>query len=109
MKLERIELWALKEILDLPKTTPTPAIWYVTGHLMTSILIDKRQMLYLKTILDRPTEDWTRIMIDCLNRENIGWVKNIRKTLENYEIDKDFDEIKDLSSREWKRLVTKVT
>ena len=108
-KLERIELWALKEILDLPKTTPTPAIWYVTGHLMTSILIDKRQMLYLKTLLDRPTEDWTRIMLDCLNRENIGWVKNMRKTLENYEIDKDFDEIKDLSYRDWKKLVTEVT
>ena len=41
-KLEKIELWALKQILDVPKTTPTPAIWYVTGTLMTSILIDKR-------------------------------------------------------------------
>ena len=48
-------------------------------------------------------------MLDCLNRENIGWVKSIRKTLENYEIDKDFDEIKDLSYRDWKKLVTEVT
>ena len=108
-KLEKIELWALKEILDLPKTTPTPAIWYVTGHLLTSILIDKRQMLYLKTLLDRPNEDWTKKMFDCLNREDIGWVKHIRKTLEKYEINKTFNEIKELSYGKWKKLVTEVT
>ena len=49
-KLERIELWALKKILDVPKTTPTAAIWHVTGMMITSILINKREMLYLKNI-----------------------------------------------------------
>ena len=50
-KLQKIELWALKKILNVPITTPTPAIWFITGFLMTPILIDKCQLNYLKTDL----------------------------------------------------------
>ena len=60
-KLEKIELWALKKILDVSKTTPTPAIWYIIG-----------QLLYLKTILDRPDQDWTKLMLNCLQKDDIG-------------------------------------
>ena len=80
-KLERIELWALKKILNVPKTTPTAAIWFVTGLLMTSTLIDKRQMLYLKTILNIPENDWTKQMLKALIQDNIGWAKQIKNTL----------------------------
>ena len=52
MKLQRIQLWALKKLLNVPVTTPTPAIWFVTGLLMTPILIDRRQLIYLKTLLN---------------------------------------------------------
>ena len=106
-KIERIELWALKQILDVPITTPTAAIWYITGFLMTTILIDKRQMLYLKTILDRPNEDWTKKMFDSLCRDDIGWVKQIKQTLLNYGFKKTFDEIKSIPFRKWKNQVTK--
>ena len=51
-RIERIELRALKRIFDVPITTPTAAIWFSSGHLMTSISIDKRQMLYLKITLN---------------------------------------------------------
>ena len=74
-KIERIELWALKRIFDVPITTPTAAIWFLSGHLMTSILIDKRQMLYLKILLNRPEHDWTRQMFECLEKDDIGWAK----------------------------------
>ena len=109
VKIERIELWALKQILDVPITTPTAAIWYITGFLMTSILIDKRQLLYLKTILDRPNEDWTKKMLNNLCRDNIGWVKQIKQTLQKYGFEQSFDEIKNLTFREWKNQVTEVT
>ena len=102
-------MWALKELLDIPKTTPTPAVWYVTGHLMTSVLIDKRQMLYLKTLLDRPNEDWTKKMFNGLNRDNIGWVRQIKKILEKHGINQTFDEIKSISYGKWKKIVTEVT
>ena len=61
-KIQKIELWALKKILSVPVTTPTPAIWFATGFLLTPVLIDKRQLLYLKTLLDRPHgTSWEKI------------------------------------------------
>ena len=108
-KLERIELWALKNILHVPKTTPTPAIWYITGSLTTSILIDKRQLLYLKTILDRPDGDSTRKMLNSLDDDDIGWPNQIRKTLEHYELVFSWDQIKTMKFTAWKKLVTIAT
>ena len=108
-KLERIELWALKRILDVPKTTPTAAIWHVTGMLMTSILIDKRQLLYLKKILNKPDENWIKQMFCCLAKDNIGWAKQILKTLAEYEITESIDEIKEVSNAAWRAKVTTVT
>ena len=108
-KLERIELWALKKILDVPKTTPTPAIWYITGSLTTSILIDKRQLLYLKTILDRPEQDPTRQMLNCMEGDDIGWANQIDKKLEEYNISYSWNEIRNMKFSQWKRLVTMST
>ena len=108
-KLEKIELWALKKILDVPKTTPTPAIWYITGLLTTSILIDKRQLLYIKTILDRPDQDPNKKMLICLNNDDIGWPKQINEKLEEYGLDYSWNQIKDKKPASWKRLVTLAT
>ena len=108
-KLEKIELCALKKILDVPKTTPTPAIWYVTGTLTTSILIDKRQLLYLKTILDRPEQDGTKQMLNSLENDDIGWPNQINKKLEEYDLRYSWNQIKDMTYANWKRLVTATT
>ena len=59
-KLERIELWALKKMFCLPPTTPTCAVLVATGCLFTSQRIDQKQLIYLKTILSRPEDDWTK-------------------------------------------------
>ena len=108
-KLEKIELWALKKLLDVPKTTPTPAIWYVTGSLMTSILIDKRQLLYLKTILDLPEQDNNKKMLFCLQTDDIGWSNQINQKLEEYQLTYSWDEIKGMTFANWKRIVTIAT
>ena len=108
-KIERIELWALKRILNLPKTTPTPAIWHITGFLITSILIDRRQFLYLKILLSRPQDDWTKKMFDCLKRDDIGWVKQMRNLLEEYDIDETYDQIKDMTKTAWRKRVVEAT
>ena len=108
-KIERIELWALKKILDVPKTTPTPAIWYITGSLTTSILIDKRQLLYLKTILDRPDQEPTLQMLNSLLEDDIGWPNQINKKLEEYDLKYTWNQIKAMKLTTWKRLVTIAT
>ena len=108
-KLERIELKALKKILDVPKTTPTPAIWHVTGMLQTSVLIDKRQLLYLKNILNRESGDWIKKMFNSLQKDNIGWTKQILSTLKEYKLDKPLEQIKEMPNPTWKRIVTEAT
>ena len=108
-KLEKIELWALKKILDVPKTTPTPAIWYLTGTLTTSILIDKRQLLYLKTLLDKPEQDWYKKMLYCLEKDDIGWPNQINRRLEEYELDYTWEQIRNMKYASWKRIVTLAT
>ena len=98
-KIERIELWALKKILGVPITTPSAAVWHTTGLLLTSTLIDKRQMIYLKILLDRPETDWTALMLKSLENDNIGWGKQIKKTLEAYGLDETWSEIKHIKQR----------
>ena len=49
-KIERMELWALKKILGVPVTTPTPAIIFTTGTLFSSLRIDQKQLIYLKVL-----------------------------------------------------------
>ena len=108
-KIERIELWALKKILGVPKTTPSVAIWHTTGLLTTTTLIDKRQMIYLKTILDKPETDWTTLMLKSLENDNIGWAKQVQKTLEMYGLKENWADIRSMPLSHWKRKVTAVT
>ena len=108
-KLQKIELWALKKILNVPITTPTPAIWFVTGFLLTPILIDRRQLLYLKTLLNRPTDDWTRQMLFALQKNNIGWALQIDRKLEEYKLETSWEKISDKSAPTWKNEVVKAT
>ena len=96
-KLEKIELRALKKLLDVPVTTPSLAIWYISGLLTTPILIDKKQLLYLKTLLDKPNDDWTREMLLVLKKDGLGWAAQMERVLERYGLERDWER-----SRKWK-------
>ena len=104
-RIQKIELWALKKLLNVPVTTPTPAIWFTTGNLLTPILIDKRQLLYLKTLLDRPNHDWTRQMLFVLKKTDIGWASQINRKLEEYNLEISWEKISEDSFSCWKNRV----
>ena len=108
-KLQKIELWALKKILGIPITTPTPAIWFITGYLLTPILIDRRQLNYLKTLLDRPDNDWTRQMLHVLKKTNSGWASQINNKLMEYNLETSWDNIARESKSSWKNAVSTAT
>ena len=78
-KIGKTGLWALKKILGIPSTTPTPAIWFTTGYLLTPNLIDRRQLSYLKTLLDHPDHDWTKQMLYVLDGTLDGHHKSTKK------------------------------
>ena len=104
-KLERIELWALKHLLGLPPTTPTLAVIVITGTLFTSQRIDKKQLIYLKTILGKPDDDWIKLSLLQQKNENIHWAKQIQELLQYYDITETWEEIKSTSFAGWKRIV----
>ena len=98
--IQKIELWALKKILHVPITTPTPAIWFLTGFLMTPIKIDKKQLLYLKTLLNRPEHEWTKQMLLVLKRNGIGRAAQRDKILERYCLESDWKK-NQRNDRQW--------
>ena len=104
-KLERIEIWALKKLIGLPVTTPTVAIILLTGCLFTTQRIHQRQLLYLKTLLDRPRDNWTLLSLLHQKSENMWWAKHIDSLLEQYKLDYSWDAIKNMSFADWKRSV----
>ena len=108
-RLQKIELWALKKILNVPITTPTPAIWFATGFLLTPILIDRRQLIYLKTLLDRPNKDWTKQMLYTLDKTNIGWASHIKKKLIEYQLETSWENISKEAKNSWKNIVETAT
>ena len=104
-KLERIELWALKKMIGLPPTTPTLAVIITTGCLFTTQRIDQRQLIYLKILLHRPDDNWTKRSLYIQNSEKIWWAKQINELLDSYDLDYTWDEIKKTPFATWKRLV----
>ena len=60
LKLDRMELWAYKKLIGLPRTTPTAGIMVTLGCLFTSIKVDRHQMMYFRKIIERRRDDWVK-------------------------------------------------
>ena len=106
-KIDRIELGALKKLLNVPPTTPTLAIMLVSGTLFASQRIDQRQMIYLKTILNKTDDSCLKIALLNQETEDSFWAKQMKELLSEYDIEKTWDEIKRISFASWKGEVRK--
>ena len=102
---EKIEIWALKRILGLPRTTPTAAVRFITGTLFTEIRIDEKQMLYLHKVLNRTEDHWTHHILMTLDDYCIGWSRQIRQKLSEYGLETNWDVLKRKTDNEWKSTV----
>ena len=107
--LEKIEVWSLKRILNLPPKTPTAAVRFETGTMLMEIRIDKMQLLYLHKVLQRADDHWTHHILDTLDQMKIGWAEEIRKKILVYGLDISWAEIAQKSRGEWKIMVTEAT
>ena len=103
--VDRIELWALKKIFGLPPTTPTPAVRYVTGTLFTEIRIKKKQLIFLQHLLQKDSNYWARDSLLTQKDDNVGWAKNITKTLEQWGLELQLDAIASKPVTTWRREV----
>ena len=104
-ELDKMEIWAWKSMLGLPKTTPTAAVMFATGSLYASIRVQIKQLIYLHKLLQKPENHWTRTTLNSLRRHNIGWAKQINGNLEEWELESNWELIRTKSANEWKRRV----
>ena len=105
-EIDKIEIWAWKSMLGLPKTTPTPAVIFCTGALYASIRVEMKQLLYLHKVLQKEPDHWTKQSLYAINDHNIGWAKQIRETLETWGLEIEWDTIKEKTSNTWKNEVS---
>ena len=65
------------------------------------------QFLYIHTIFNRGIEHWTNKMLTHLDTQNLGWAKSMKAKLQEYQLESDWNAIKQKTKGEWKRDVTK--
>ena len=104
-ELDKMEIWAWKSMLGLPKTTPTAAIMFVTGALYASIRVQIKQLIYLHKVLQRKDEHWTVTTLRSLRHHNVGWAKQIEENLVDWSLETSWETIASKSRNEWKRQV----
>ena len=77
-EIDKLEIWAWKKMIGLPKTTPNPAVIFATGAMYPSVRIEMRMLIYFHKILNRAQGHWARVILRTLCDLNIGWLKQIR-------------------------------
>ena len=100
--MNRAEIYAIKKVLGLPKTTPTAGIVFSTGILFTSVRIEMKQLIFLQKVLKKDENHWTRVTLMALKELNHGWAKQIDEVLHNWALEEDWGVIQAKTLRQWK-------
>ena len=74
-EIDKMEVYALKKMIGLPPTTPTPGLMFATGTMFPSIRIEMKQIIYFHRILTKEADHWTKQLLYILDDYNIGWAK----------------------------------
>ena len=106
-KVDRVELWAWKCMIGLPKTTPTPAVMFCCGAMYPSIRVKIKQLLYLHKVLQKGSDKWAKSTLFELREHDWGWAKQIKGIIESWELEENWEEIKSKTYNTWKREVEK--
>ena len=104
-EMEKIEIQAIKHLLDLPIHTPTPAIIFSFGLLYTKYRIETKRLIYLHKILNKYDSHWLKMALNLLDTLKIGWARSIRQTLLNLDLPTNFQTIRCFTRNHWKNMV----
>ena len=104
-EIDKIAIWAWKQMLGLPTTTPSPAIVYATGSIYASIQVEMKQLIYLQKLLQKEEGNWAKEALMILSKYEISWAKRINEVLHMWGLDENWDDIAKKSKGEWKKQV----
>ena len=105
--LGNAQLQYLRYALEVPKSTPVAAMFLELGILPVQFEIEKRQLLFLKRILDKEKGDLVYQVYDNMTKyqyEN-NWAKCVVTLRERYDLPLNDQNIRNMSKFQWKKFV----
>ena len=68
-----------------------------------------KQLMYLHALLQKESGELAKEALTTIRDNNVGWAKNMRKILDSWEIDKEWDVIATTTKNAWKKEVENAT
>ena len=103
--IDKTEIYAWKKMIGLPQTTPTAGIILTMGSIFATIQIGIKQLTYLHKVLNKADDHWTKRTLDIMKEYNIGWAKQIGEVLIKWNLNQDWNRIRQKPLAHWKREV----
>ena len=92
--LDKVELYAWKNMIGLPPTTPTAGLILTVGSLFASIRVECKQLIYLQKIHKKDEEHWAKLTLYALREKDLGWARQIDQTLEKWGLEENWEVIR---------------
>ena len=105
---DRVELWAWKNMIGLPRTTPNAAVMYTTGAMYPSIRIQEKMLMFLHNILTKDDDSWPKIIYQRMEALNIGWAKQANTLLTEWNLPSDPGTIASKAKTKTKSIIDKL-
>ena len=106
--IETVDVMLLRRILNAPKCTPKEMLYLELGCLPYRDLIQKRRLMFLFYILK---QDPSSIILKFFESQNNhpnpkDWVSSVKKDLKELDIENNFEQIKVMKKKDFKKMVT---
>ena len=97
-------------MLEAPKGTPTAALYLELSILPIKFEIEIKQLLYLKRILYKETDDLVQLCYREMLKfsEEVNWTNDVLGLGKQYNLSLNDDTVKNMGVKDWKWIV-KVT
>ena len=63
-----------------------------------------KQLIYLHKVLQKQESHWTRTTLQTLKHHNIGWARQVENSLDEWDLETNWDVIKTKSANAWKKV-----
>ena len=94
-------------MLEVPKGTPTAALYLELGILPINFEIEIKQLLYLKRILDKKNDDPVQLCYHEMIKfsEEANWANDVIGLRKKYNLPLHDDNVKNMEVKDWKWIV----
>ena len=108
-KLNQIQISALRRILKLPISTPLVSIYMETGILPLNLECEKRQLIYLWTLLNKKDQsnDIANMQLSEFSQNKNNLLNHITGLIKKFNIPTSHMDLQNISKGKWKSTVVK--